>query len=66
MILPLTYEVSSELSFTSTRAVAFGGFCDVYSGSLDLENVCIKRPRISATVDEALVKRVISAPQSSV
>ena len=58
MILPSTYEVSGKLSSTSTHPVAYGGFCDAYSGSLGLENVCIKRLRICVTGDRALVKQV--------
>lgn len=58
MILPPTYEVSGKLSFNSTEAVAFGGFGDAYKGLLGPKNVCIKRLRISATGDQALVKQV--------
>ena len=41
MILPSTYKVSDELSFTTTQPVEFGGFCDVYKGSLAGADVCI-------------------------
>ena len=58
MILPSTYQVSGNIPFSSTQAVAFGGFCDAYSGTLGPENVCIKRLRISDTGDQGLVKRV--------
>ena len=58
MILPSTYEVSGELSLTSTQPVAFGGFCDVHKGSLGGADVCIKRLRISTTGDRAAVRRV--------
>ncbi|KAF9789160.1 kinase-like domain-containing protein, partial [Thelephora terrestris] len=56
-ILPSTYEVSGQLSLDSIRTIAFGGFCDAYSGTLDQEKVCIKRLRISLTGDQALVKQ---------
>ncbi|KAF9789176.1 kinase-like domain-containing protein [Thelephora terrestris] len=57
MMLPSSYEVSGKLSFNSTDAIAYGGFCDVYDGSLDLERVCVKRLRVSAAGDRALTKR---------
>ena len=43
MILPSTYKVSGELSFTTTQPIAFGGFCDAYKGTLGGGDVCIKR-----------------------
>jgi hypothetical protein len=58
MILPSAYEVSGELSFTTTEPVAFGGFCDVYKGTLGGADVCIKRLRITTTGDRAAVRRV--------
>ena len=61
MILPSTYEVSGKLSPTSTHPVAYGGFCDAYSGFLDHEEVCIKRLRICETGNRALVKQVFPA-----
>ena len=42
-VLPSTYKVSDELLATTTLPAAFGGFCDVYKGTLSGENVCIKR-----------------------
>lgn len=57
-ILPATYEVSGELSFSTTQVMAFGGFCDVYKGSLGVFDVCIKRLRISTTGDRIKVKQV--------
>jgi len=57
-ILPATYEVSGALTLSTTEVAAYGGFCDVYKGSLDGSDVCIKRLRISATGDRALVKQV--------
>ncbi|KAF9789158.1 kinase-like domain-containing protein [Thelephora terrestris] len=56
-ILPLTYEISGKLSFNSDYAVAFGGFCDAYTGSLGPDKVCIKRLRVSSTGDQELVKK---------
>ena len=58
MILPSTYEISGELSVPLTHPVAFGGFCDIYHGSLGPNKVCVKRLRITATGDQALVKQV--------
>ena len=58
MILPSTYEVYSELSYSITTPIAFGGFGDVYKGYLGHENVCIKRLRIAAGGDRTLVKQV--------
>ena len=57
-ILPPTYEVFDELSVTTTLPVAFGGFCDVYKGTLSGKNVGIKRLRISATGDRVAVRQV--------
>ena len=57
-VLPSAYEVSDKLSVTATSPVAFGGFCDVYKGTLSGENVGIKRLRISTTGDQAAVKQV--------
>ena len=57
-VLPSTYEVSGELLVTTTLPIAYGGFYDVYKGTLSGENVCIKRLRISAAGDLAAVKRV--------
>jgi len=58
MILPAMYEVSGTLSISTTQVVAYGGFCDVYRGSLGASDVCIKRLRVSATCDRAMVKQV--------
>ena len=57
-ILPSTYEITDELLVTTTLPSAYGGFCDVYKGTLSGENVCIKRLRVSAAGDRAAVKRV--------
>ena len=57
-ILPLTYEVSGELSITITGPVAFGGFCDAYKGTLGGADVCIKRLRIFTRGDQMAYKRV--------
>jgi len=59
MILPTTYEVSGVLSFSATEVMAYGGFCDVYKGSLGVSDVCIKRLRISLTGDRTKVKQVL-------
>ncbi|KAF9789156.1 kinase-like domain-containing protein, partial [Thelephora terrestris] len=56
-ILPSAYEVSGKLSCDTAHPVAYGGFCDAYRGTLDLETVCIKRLRISSTGDQLLVER---------
>jgi len=58
MILPSTYEVSGELSFTTVQPLAFGGFCDVYKGTLGGADVCIKRLRISTRGDQMAVRQV--------
>ena len=58
MTLPPTYEVPGEITLATSQAIAFGGFCDVYQGTVGSENVCIKRLRINATGDQALVKQV--------
>ena len=58
MILPSVYEVSSELSPTTAQPVAFGGFCDVYKGTLGGADVCIKRLRISTMGDQVAVRQV--------
>ena len=57
-ILPPTYELSEKLSFQTTQIVAFGGFCDVYKGSLAGADVCVKRLRISTTGGQEAVKKV--------
>ena len=57
-IPPLGYEVSGELSITTTQPVAFGGFCDVYKGTLGGADVCIKRLRISTMGGRVAVKQV--------
>ena len=57
-VLPAAYEVSEKLSVAATPPVAFGGFCDVYKGTLSGESVGIKRLRISTTGDQVAVKRV--------
>ena len=57
-VLPSTYELSGELSVTTTLPVAFGGFCDVYKGTLPGGNVCIKRFRISTPDDQVAVRQV--------
>ncbi|KAF9647907.1 kinase-like protein, partial [Thelephora ganbajun] len=59
MILPSMYEVSGELSFDTMQIVAYGGFCDVYKGSLGGEGVCIKWLRITTTGDQAMVKQAL-------
>ena len=58
MTLPAMYEVSGTLLFSTTEVKAYGGFCDVYKGTLDTSDVCIKRLRISATGDRKKVKQV--------
>ena len=58
MVLPSTYEASGKLSFSTMGVVAYGGFCDVYKGSLGEAGVCIKRLRTFATVDQTMIKQV--------
>jgi hypothetical protein len=48
MILPTSYALSPSLLNTDPRPVASGGSGDVYKGSLDGSEVCIKRVRIYA------------------
>ena len=57
-VLPSTYEVSGKLSFSTMGVVAYGGFCDVYKGSLGGADVCVKRLRVSNTGDQANIKKV--------
>ena len=57
-ILPMTYEVSGELSFTAMEPVAFAGFSDIYKGFLDTSDVCIKRLRTPPAGNRALVNQV--------
>ena len=57
-VLPPTYEVSDELSVPATLPFAFGGFCDIFKGTLAGESVCVKRLRISTMGDQAAVKQV--------
>jgi len=59
MILPATYEVSGALSSVTVEAAAFGGFIDVFKGSLGVADVSIKRLRISTTGDGVVVKKVL-------
>ena len=58
MILPSVYEVSGKLLFTTGQPLAFGGFCDVYKGTLGGADVCIKRLRISTMGGRVAVKQV--------
>jgi len=59
MVLPPTYEVSGELSLSTMEVVAYGGFCDVYRGTLGGASVCIKRLRISITGDQEMIRKVL-------
>ena len=43
-ILPATYLVSGKLSINTTRIVKFGIYGEIYKGSLDDADVCIKKP----------------------
>jgi len=58
MVLPSTYEVSGEISLSAMEVVAFGGFCDVYKGSLGGADVCVKLLRTSPAGSRAMVKEV--------
>ena len=53
VILPATYEVSGELSFSTTEPVTSSVFNDIYKGSLDKVDVCIKRLRTHEDPAEA-------------
>ena len=64
MTLPPTYKISSEILLTTPHPSAFGGFCDVYQGSVGPESVCIKRFRIGIT-DERVFVMQVSNPQNS-
>ena len=48
MILPTSYAISPSLLNIASRPVASGGSGDVYKGTLDGSEVCIKRVRIYA------------------
>ena len=58
MVLPPTYVLSGKLSVPATQPVAFGGFSDIFKGTLSGESVCVKRLRISTTGDLVAVKQV--------
>ncbi|KAF9779338.1 kinase-like domain-containing protein [Thelephora terrestris] len=55
-ILPSSYTISGDLVRVGNDPVAFGGFSDVWEGSLDGDKVCIKHLRISEQVREAVEK----------
>ena len=58
MVLPPTYEVSNELSVPATLPFAFGGFSDIFKGTLAGESVCVKRLRMSTMGDLVAIKQV--------
>jgi len=58
MILPPSYELSGELSFSTHEVVAFGGFCNVYKGTYGAAEVGIKRFRVNSTDNQEKVKEV--------
>ena len=58
MVLPPTYEASEELSVPATQPVTFGGFSDIFKGTLSGGSVCVKRLRIATTGDLVAIKRV--------
>ena len=55
-VLPSTYEVSDELSVTTP--IVYGGYSDLYKGTLSGENVGIKRLRITTADDQAAIRQV--------
>ena len=57
-VLPPSYELSGELSFSTHQEIAYGGFCDVYKGARGSAEVCIKRFRVNSTDNQEKVKQV--------
>lgn len=58
MTLPTSCQMSGTLSFTSEVPVAFGGFGDVYRGTLNSgTDICIKQIRISTIDDKEKLKQ---------
>ncbi|KAF9646896.1 kinase-like protein [Thelephora ganbajun] len=56
--LPTSCQVSGAPSYTTETPVAFGGFCDVYRGTLGTgADICIKKIRICARDDIDEVKQ---------
>ena len=57
MILPASYACSSRL-IISPKPFASGGHGDVYQGTLDGSNVCVKRLRVYAGDDQSQASKV--------
>ena len=58
-ILPTSYTITSHLNVESDP-FAFGGFGDVYHGTLDGSRVCIKRVRVYTEDDTKKASKVLS------
>jgi hypothetical protein len=55
-VLPSSYTISGDLSRLGDDPVDLGGFSDVWKGSHNGSNVCIKSLRLSEQVREAVEK----------
>ena len=55
-ILPSSYTISGDLARVGDHPVAFGGFSDVWKGTHNDTNVCIKHLRVSEQIRETLEK----------
>ena len=51
MVLPSSYTVSGETTRIGDRAIAFGGFADVWEGTCGDKKVCVKWLRVSLDSD---------------
>lgn len=54
--LPSSYTIPGNLSRIGSDPVAFGGFSDVWGGTLDDRNVCIKYLRVSEQIRKTVEK----------
>ena len=64
--LPTSYTIPSHRLDVDSEPFASGGFGDVYHGTLDGSNICIKRVRVYKDVHSRLLKCVIDPAVSPV
>ena len=55
-ILPSSYTISGDLARVGDHPFALGGFSEVWKGTYNGRKVCIKHPRVSEKIREAVEK----------
>ena len=65
LMLPTSYALPSQLLEVGSTPLIYGGFSEVYKGTLDGSNVCIKRVRIPGQDAEQEMAKVCAAAAAS-